>query len=86
MIVVTLDKFNDVLYVKKENSKILHSNPVPGDNFVIINYNNKEDQVGLQIIEISLMTADLWEKHFKDDISEELFESVQKYLIRRDSN
>lgn len=80
---VSYDEQADVLYVKIHEAKIVDSEPLDGDDFVIVNRDAAGRMVGLQLLYASEITTWRWERHFVHDVQSALFEAVAVWLATR---
>ncbi len=85
--IINYDIANDVLYVKLPGGKIVRSTTADGDDFVILNFDEHGEVVGLQLLEISDMGINRWRDCFgeADGIGEELHGAVSKWIYSREA-
>lgn len=84
---VDYDACSGILYVKllyaSLCASICVSQPLEGDDFVILNKDSRGAVVGLQLIDVREMSSARWEEHFHTpEIPEPLFAAVDDWLRR----
>lgn len=76
---VNYDVCGDVLYVKMKDTVIKNSQHPEGDSFVIFNYNDNGEIVGLQLLDFSEATETYWNQ-FKTEVPPVLFSAVLNWI------
>jgi len=74
---------DDILYVCLQGAEVYASEPIRGDDFVILDRNREGTVIGLRIIDASQMSVDRWTKFFDPstgEIPEFLFMIAQERL------
>jgi uncharacterized protein YuzE len=71
----------DVLYVLLAGEKVWMSDSIESDNNTILNHNKAGEPVGLQVLDASELTTEIWDK-FKSEIPLDLFEAVMSWIKR----
>ena len=80
---LTYDAQSDVLYVKLPGARILESDSIEGDDFVIVNKDSAGRIVGLQLIAVrDSMSLSRWAQHFQNDVPTSLFQAVARWLAQ----
>src|SRR5579872_3548106 len=75
------DADNDVLYVREAGVQIWSSEPIQGDDFVILNMDRDGRVVGLQLMCAREMAHARWREFFHPpEIPEEIYATVDRWL------
>ena len=77
------DSSSDVLYVRDPRAQIATSAPIPGDGFVVLNFDASGHVVGLQLLEVGELTQRDWREFFRTgEIPPVMFDAVDAWLAQ----
>jgi uncharacterized protein YuzE len=79
--VVTYDRHADVLYVVRPGVEIVDSLAAETDGFLILNYDDADDVVGVQMLGVSEMPSAFWATHpDRNDLPTDILTALDRWL------